>query len=408
MANSGTTISQAGVTPVMPTYGRLPVTFSHGEGSYVFDTAGRRYLDAIAGIAVNGLGHAHPAIVDTIQRQAGKLIHTSNLYRIAEQEQLAASLAAVSGMESCFFGNSGAEANEAAIKLARLYGHQRGVKRPTIIVMEKAFHGRTLATLSATGNRKIQAGFEPLVSGFVRVPYNDIEAVKKVAAQNPEVVAVLLETVQGEGGINPADSEYLQALRVLCDQQQWLLMLDEIQTGNGRTGSYFSYLQDGFMPDVVTTAKGLGNGVPIGACMARGEAASVFSPGTHGSTYGGNPLVCAVANTVVNTIRDGDLAAQATVRGQHIYDTLSSGLADYDGLTTIRHKGLMFGIELKHDCGALVSQALEQGLLINVTAGNTVRLLPPLTISEAEAQQMVEQVVELIKAFDPAQGGKAA
>ncbi|MBN7795443.1 aspartate aminotransferase family protein [Parahaliea mediterranea] len=383
----------------MSTYARLPLTFSRGEGVYLFNTEGRRYLDGIAGIGVNGLGHAHPAVTAAIREQAGRLVHTSNLYRIAEQEALAASLTAVAGMESCFFGNSGAEANEAAIKLARLYGHQRGVEKPTVVVLEGAFHGRTLATLSATGNRKIQAGFEPLVSGFVRAPVDDIAAVEKIAAQNPDVVAVLAEPIQGEGGVRPLAPAYLQALRELCDRKQWLLMLDEVQTGNGRTGSYFHYQQLGFTPDVVTTAKGLGNGVPIGACLARGEAARVFAAGHHGSTYGGNPLVCSAASAVVDTILGEDLPARALARGEQIRDTLSNLLAGDERLVEIRGHGLMIGIELRADCGELVARALERGLLINVTAGNTLRLLPPLVISEAEAAELAEGVAALIQSL---------
>nr|WP_241505894.1 aspartate aminotransferase family protein [Parahaliea mediterranea] len=387
------------VPPLMPTYARLPVSFVRGEGVYLFDSDGRRYLDAIAGIGVNALGHAHPALVAAVQEQAARLIHTSNLYRIAEQEALAASLCTVSGMQSCFFGNSGAEANEAAIKLARLYGHQRGVDKPTIIVMERSFHGRTLATLSATGNRKIQAGFEPLVSGFVRAPLNDIQAVRQIAANNPDVVAVLLEPIQGEGGLRPADEAYLQALRALCDSQQWLLMLDEVQTGNGRTGSYFAYQQLGFTPDVVTTAKGLGNGLPIGACLARGEAAHLFSAGHHGSTYGGNPLVCAAANTVVNTIVKEGLAQQAAQRGEQLRAALARELADDNRVVDIRGRGLMVGVELDRDCGALVALALEQGLLVNVTAGNVLRLLPPLIISEAEVDALAAAIGALLRAY---------
>jgi acetylornithine/N-succinyldiaminopimelate aminotransferase len=385
----------------MPTYARLPVTFSHGEGVYLYDTAGRRYLDGLAGIAVTGLGQAHPAVTAAIQEQAARLVHTSNLYHIAEQERLAASLAAVADMDSCFFGNSGAEANEAAIKLARLYGHQRGIDRPAVVVLENAFHGRTLATLSATGNRKIQAGFEPLVSGFVRAPFNDFAALQKIAAQNPGVVAVLVEPIQGEGGVQVADAGYLQALRQLCDERHWLLMLDEVQTGNGRTGSYFAYQQLGFLPDVVTTAKGLGNGVPIGACLARGAAAGVFAAGHHGSTYGGNPLACSAARAVVDTIVEQDLASAARERGQQIRDHLASALAGSDQVAAIRGRGLMLGIELRSDCGALVIRALERGLLINVTAGNTVRLLPPLVIDASQADELAEGVVGLIQSHKP-------
>ncbi|TXS90646.1 aspartate aminotransferase family protein [Parahaliea aestuarii] len=383
----------------MPTYARLPVSFVRGEGIYLFDSEGRRYMDAIAGIGVNALGHAHPALVAAVQEQAAKLIHTSNLYHINEQEALAANLTGVAGMESCFFGNSGAEANEAAIKLARLYGHQRGVDKPAIIVMERSFHGRTLATLSATGNRKIQAGFEPLVSGFVRAPMNDIQALRQIATNNPDVVAVLLEPIQGEGGLHPADTDYLQAVRALCDNQQWLLMLDEVQTGNGRTGSYFAYQQLGFTPDVVTTAKGLGNGLPIGACLARGEAARIFCAGHHGSTYGGNPLVCAAANTVVNTIVNEGLAQQAAQRGEQLRAALARELADDDRVVDIRGRGLMVGVELNRDCGALVGLALQEGLLINVTAGNVLRLLPPLIISETQVDELAAAIGKLLRAY---------
>lgn len=387
------------ISPVMPTYARLPVTFTHGEGVYLFDTGGRRYLDGISGIGVNGLGHAHPAVTEAIREQAGRLLHTSNLYHIAEQEALAATLTSIAGMDSCFFGNSGAEANEAALKLARLYGHQRGTDKPAIVVLEQSFHGRTLATLSATGNRKIQAGFEPLVSGFIRAPFNDIAAIRQIAANNPDVVAVLIEPVQGEGGVRIAETDYLQALSKLCEQHQWLLMLDEVQTGNGRTGSYFAYQPLGFMPDVVTTAKGLGNGVPIGACLARGAAARVFAAGHHGSTYGGNPLACRVGSAVVDTIISDNLPAQATRRGDQLREALTSNLAGDERLKEIRGRGLMTGIELRHDCGELVPRALEQGLLINVTAGNTIRLLPPLIISEAQVDELAEQVAGLIRSL---------
>ncbi len=387
------------MSALMQTYARLPVTFSHGEGVYLYDTEGRRYLDGIAGIAVNGLGHAHPAVTAAIKEQADKLVHTSNLYRIEAQEQLATALTGIAGMESCFFGNSGAEANEAAIKLARLYGHQRGIAKPAIVVLEGAFHGRTLATLSATGNRKIQAGFEPLVAGFIRAPRNDVEALRQIAANNPDVVAILAEPIQGEGGVNPLSAEYLQASRQICDDQNWLLMLDEVQTGNGRTGTYFAYQDLGFTPDVVTTAKGLGNGVPIGACMAQGAAAHVLGGGQHGSTYGGNPLVCATGLAVVNTIKDQRLCENATAMGQLITDTLLADSAAAARISEIRGKGLMLGIELRQDCGELVQQGLDAGLLINVTAGNTVRLLPPLIINEQEALELAGGVAALIRAL---------
>jgi acetylornithine aminotransferase len=385
------------MSALMQTYTRLPVTFSHGEGVYLYDTTGRRYLDAIAGIAVNGLGHAHPAVTAAIREQADKLVHTSNLYRIEAQEQLGEVLTGVAGMENCFFGNSGAEANEAAIKLARLYGHQREIDRPAIVVLEGAFHGRTLATLSATGNRKIQAGFEPLVTGFTRAPRNDVQALRQIAANNPAVVAVLMEPIQGESGVHPLSAEYLQAVREICDQQQWLLMLDEVQTGNGRTGSYFAYQGMGLVPDVVTTAKGLGNGIPIGACLARGAAARVLGAGQHGSTFGGNPLVCATALAVVKTITDEALAANATAMGQLIVESLRADSAAAAKIVEIRGRGLMLGIELRTECGELAQRALEAGLLINVTAGNTIRLLPPLIINAREARELAATLAGLIQ-----------
>lgn len=385
------------MSALMQTYARLPVTFSHGEGVYLYDTEGRRYLDGISGIGVNGLGHAHPAVTAAIREQADKLVHTSNLYRIEVQEQLATALTGVAGMDSCFFGNSGAEANEAAIKLARLHGSQRGIKKPAIVVLEGAFHGRTLATLSATGNRQIQAGFEPLVSGFIRAPINDIRALEQIAANNPGVVAFLAEPIQGEGGVNPLDEDYLRAVRELCDAQGWLMMLDEVQTGNGRTGSYFAYQDMGFTPDVVTTAKGLGNGVPIGACLARGDAASTLGAGHHGSTYGGNPLVCSAALAVINTVTAEDLPANARRMGALIRETIAADKAAAERIVDVRGKGLMLGFQLDKNCPQLVQQGLDAGLLINVTAGNTVRLLPPLVISEAEAIELAEGVATLIR-----------
>jgi acetylornithine aminotransferase len=388
------------MSALMQTYARLPVTFSHGEGVYLYDTDGRRYLDGIAGIAVNGLGHAHPAVTAAIRAQADKLVHTSNLYRIEAQEQLGTALTQVAQMENCFFGNSGAEANEAAIKLARLYGHSRGIKKPAIVVLEGAFHGRTLATLSATGNRKIQAGFEPLVSGFVRAPRNDIEALRQIAANNPDVVAFLAEPIQGESGVQVLDPQYLHAAREICTQEKWLFMLDEVQTGNGRTGTYFAYQGLDLVPDVVTTAKGLGNGVPIGACLARGTAAQVFGAGQHGSTFGGNPLACAAGLAVVNTIRHDGLQANAIAMGQLITDTLRAECAGAKQLVEIRGKGLMLGIELHKDCGELVQRAMDAGLLINVAGGNTIRLLPPLVINAADARELASGVAALIRKFD--------
>jgi len=388
------------VSALMQTYARLPVTFSHGEGVYLVDTEGRRYLDALSGISVTNLGHAHPAVTEAVQRQAGRLLHTSNLYHIAAQEALADALTAVSGMETVFFCNSGAEANEAAIKLARLYGHQRGVDKPAVIVFENAFHGRTLATLSATGNRKIQAGFEPLVSGFIRAPLNDLAAVQQIAANNPDVVAILVEPIQGEGGIRVADTAFMQGLRTLCDARGWLLMLDEVQCGNGRAGHYFACQGMGVVPDVITTAKGLGNGVPIGACLAHGPAATVFKAGHHGSTYGGNPLACAAGLAVVNTVVNEGLAERATAAGTHLRQQLEAGLQGCDNLVEIRGRGLMIGVQLRRECGDLVQRALAAGLLINVTAGDTIRLLPPLVCSDAQLDELAAGLNTLIRDFD--------
>ncbi len=386
------------MSALMQTYARLPVTFSHGEGVYLFDTEGRRYLDGISGIAVTGLGHAHPAVTAAIREQADKLVHTSNLYRIEAQEQLAEKLTAVAGMDTCFFANSGAEANEAAIKLARLYGHERGISKPAIVVLEGAFHGRTLATLSATGNRKIQAGFEPLVAGFIRAPRDDLRALQQIAANNPDVVAVLLEPIQGEGGVNPLDANYLRSVRQLCDRHGWLLMLDEVQTGNGRTGTYFACQGIDLVPDVITTAKGLANGVPIGACLARGAAGTTLGAGQHGSTYGGNPLVCAAALAVLDTITGQGLCDNASAMGRVIVETLEADPASAR-IREIRGRGLMLGIDLGRECSDLVRLGLEAGLLLNVTAGNTIRLLPPLIINESEARALAEGVAGLIRDF---------
>lgn len=383
---------------LMNTYNRLPVSFTHGEGAWLFDAAGNRYLDALAGIGVCSLGHAHPAVTRAIQEQAGKLLHTSNIYHIELQEKLGDTLAGISSMASMFFGNSGAEANEAAIKIARLYGHHaKRVESPAIIVLDGAFHGRTMATLTATGNRKIQAGFEPLVSGFVRAPFNDVTAIGNIAHNNPNIVAVLLEPIQGEGGIRSPAADYLSQLRALCDQHGWLLMLDEVQSGNGRTGSYFNYLQHGLLPDVVTTAKGLGSGMPIGVCMARGHAAEVMQPGNHGTTFGGNPLACAVALTVIETIVREQLAERAAALGERIRDNFRSSLSE-DVVKDVRGQGLMIGIELHQPCAELVSEALQEGLLINVTAGSVVRLLPPLIFSDEQADILCEKLGRLINA----------
>jgi acetylornithine/N-succinyldiaminopimelate aminotransferase len=386
---------------LMNTYARQPVTFVKGEGVWLYDAQGNRYLDALAGVAVNGLGHAHPRLVAAISEQAGKLIHVSNIYQIAEQAALADKVCEISGMDRVFFCNSGCEANEAAIKLARLHGHNNGIENPEIIVMDKAFHGRTLATLSATGNRKTQAGFEPLVSGFVRVPFDDLDAVRQVAEHNPNVVAILVEPVQGEGGINvPRDGKtYLEGLRAICDQYGWLLMLDEVQSGIGRTGTWFAFQHTHIQPDVMTLAKGLGSGVPIGACVARGAAADVFTYGKHGSTFGGNPLATAAGLATLNIIEQDGLCTHAEKMGNWICDAFRAEFVGVKGITTIRNAGLMIGIELDRPCGELVKQALEQRLLINVTADKVVRLLPPLIINQDEAQQLVSQLSGLIKAF---------
>lgn len=384
--------------PLMNTYARMSVAFEHGEGAWLFDTQGNKFLDALSGIAVCGLGHAHPAVTEAICNQAGKLIHTSNLYTVDLQQQLAERLCSVAEMDSVFFANSGAEANEAAIKLARLYGHNKGVESPAIIVMERSFHGRTLATLSATGNRKVQAGFEPLVQGFVRAPYDDIEAIKTIAENNPNVVAILVEPIQGESGVRVPADNYLPELRKICDEHAWLLMLDEIQTGNGRTGTYFTYQQLGFLPDVVTTAKGLGNGFPIGACLARGVAADTLKPGTHGSTFGGNPLACAAALAVIDTIEHEHLCARAKELGKMMLDGFNAELGGHPYIKSIRGKGLMIGIELNSPCTELAVLAKVKGILINVAGeGNIIRLLPPLILSDSEAQLIVGVISKLIQ-----------
>lgn len=386
--------------PVMNTYTRLSVAFSHGQGCWLFDTDGNKYLDALSGIAVCGLGHAHPAVTTAISEQASQLIHTSNLYTIPNQERLAERLTQISGMDNVFFGNSGAEANEAAIKIARKYGHSKGIETPTTIVFEGSFHGRTMATLSATGNRSAQAGFEPLVSGFVRAPYDDVEAVKNIIANNSNVVAILVEPIQGEGGIVIPADDYLNQLRDICDANDLLLMLDEVQTGNGRSGTYFAYQQKGILPDVVTTAKGLGNGVPIGACLARGKAAEVFVPGNHGSTYGGNPLCCAAALAVVNTITDEKLAQRAAELGDKIADGFRAQLGDAAYVKEIRHQGLLLAIELTEAGTELAVLCKVKGVLLNITGGGkVVRMLPPLIMSDTEAELLVNTVSRIIKVY---------
>lgn len=384
---------------LMNTYGTRTLTLVRGEGSRVWDDQGNSYIDAISGIAVCGLGHSHPAVTRALCDQAGTLLHVSNLYHIPAQRQLADLLCEQTGMERVFFSNSGAEANEAAIKLARKYGAAKGVDRPAILVMESSFHGRTLATLSATGNKKAQEGFAPLVEGFIRVPYNDPEAVRVAAAQHSNIVAILVEPVQGEGGVRVPAPGFLNQLREICDQNQWLLMLDEIQTGNGRTGRYFAYQHNGIQPDVLTTAKGLGNGVPIGACLARGQAAEIFQPGSHGSTFGGNPLACRASIAVVETLLNEGLIERAAQLGDWLLEQFRERLQDEPKVVDIRGKGLMIGLELDRPCAELVPQARERELLINVTAGNTVRLLPPFILTDAEAEQLVTGVVELIRAL---------
>ncbi len=384
---------------LMNTYSRLPVAFTRGEGVWLWDTSGKRYLDGVAGVAVNTLGHAHPKLTQALCAQAQTLIHTSNLYEIPLQEKLAAKLCNLANMDRVFFCNSGCEANEAAIKLARLYGHQKSIEVPTIVVMEKSFHGRTMATLTATGSRKVQAGFEPLLAGFVRVPFNDLEAVRQVGQHNQNIVAVLVEPVQGEGGVNIPDAAYLAGLRQICDTNDWLLMLDEVQSGIGRTGTWFAHQHTAIKPDVMTLAKGLGSGVPIGACLAAGPAAELFKPGNHGSTFGGNPLACTAALTTLETIEQDGLRENAVRIGELIVASLKQALGGMSGVVQIRGNGLMIGIELDRSCGELVKRALAQGLLINVTSDKVIRLVPPLIMNAQEAQQLVAGVVSLVQEF---------
>ena len=384
---------------LMNNYARQAVAFTHGQGCQLFDEQGRRYLDGLAGIAVNTLGHGHPRLVGALNAQIAKLIHVSNVYRVKEQEILADRLAALSGMDEVFFCNSGCEANEAAIKLARMYGHQKGIEQPAIIVMEQAFHGRTLATLSATGNRKVQAGFEPLVPGFVRVPFDDLSAIEQVAANNSNVVAVLFEPVQGEGGINLCHDEFMRGLRRICDDKGWLFMVDEVQCGIGRTGKWFAHQHAGIKADVMTLAKGLGSGVPVGACLTAGPAAGVFKPGNHGSTFGGNPLACVAALTTLEVIEQDGLMAHAVALGDRLRGRLGEHLAGVAAVAEIRGSGLMIGIELDRPCTALVAAGLEAGILINVTADRVVRLLPPLVMSDAEADELADKLAAVLKNF---------
>ena len=381
---------------VMNTYARHPVAFVRGEGVWLWDDAGKKYLDALAGIAVNTLGYGHPRLTAALSKriQSG-VLHTSNLWRIPDQEAAADRIAEITGLDEVFFCNSGLEANEAAIKVARKYGHDRGIAEPAIIVMEKAFHGRSLATLSATGSRKVQAGFEPLVSGFVRVPLNDLEAVRQVAEHNKNVVAIFVEPIQGEGGINVSRLDYLRGLKEICERKEWLFMSDEVQCGLGRTGKWFVYQHAGFQPDVVPLAKGLASGVPVGACVVGGRAKGVFKPGNHGSTFGGNPLAMTGVVTTIDTIKEEGLLANAARVG----DVIRSGLAQIQGISELRGMGLMIGMELGRPCGELVRQALDAGLVINVTADNVVRLLPPLVMSEVEGRMVVERLAPLVRTF---------
>ena len=384
---------------LMDTYRRLPVSFSHGEGVWLFDSNGKRYLDALCGISVTSLGHNHPAVTAAINEQASKLLHTSNLYQIDAQQKLAARLCEVSGLSNVFFANSGAEANEAAIKLARLRASQQGHRTPLIISFEGSFHGRTLATLTATGNPSIKQGFAPLPEGFMQLPFNDIAALEACFSEQTQIAAVLVEPVQGEGGIRPANPAFLQRIQALCENAGALFMLDEIQTGNGRCGNYFAYQGLGLSPDVVTTAKGLGNGVPIGACLANQQASATLTPGTHGSTFGGNPLACAAALAVVDTVTEQGLAERATILGDMLGGLLDERIGAIPAVKEIRQLGLMLGVELDRPCAELVGQALDEGLLINVTAGNVIRLLPPLIAEAEHIEQIAETVARLVLAF---------
>ena len=381
---------------VMNTYARQPVAFVRGQGVWLWDDAGKKYLDALAGIAVNTLGYGHPRLKKALMaRVESGVLHTSNLWRIPDQEAAADRIAEITGLDEVFFCNSGLEANEAAIKIARKYGHERGVAEPAIIVMEKAFHGRSLATLSATGSRKVQAGFEPLVSGFVRVPLNDLDAVRQVAERNKNVSAVFIEPIQGEGGINVSRLDYLRGLKEICERKEWLFMSDEVQCGLGRTGKWFVYQHAGFQPDVVPLAKGLASGVPVGACVVGGRAKGVFKPGNHGSTFGGNPLAMTAVVTTIDTIKEEGLLANASRVG----DVIRAGLSQIQGISELRGMGLMIGMELRQPCGALVKEALDAGLVINVTADNVVRLLPPLVMTEAEGRMVVERLAPLVRNF---------
>ncbi|APF04664.1 TPA: aspartate aminotransferase family protein [Legionella pneumophila] len=384
---------------LITSYSPMPVTFTHGEGVWLYDEQGKKYLDGLSGIAVCGLGHAHPDVTRTIQEQAARLIHTSNVFHIKEQELLAAKLTSMARMEQVFFANSGAEANEAAIKLTRLFGHKKGIETPSIIVMEKAFHGRTMATLTASGSRKVQAGFEPLVPGFIRAPFNDLDAIHTIAANREDVVAVMVEPIQGEGGIYPAEEGYLRALANFCEQNDWMLILDEIQTGNGRTGKLYSCMHYDIQPDILTTAKGLGNGMPIGACLMSKRAKDLFKPGNHGSTFGGNPLACATALTVLEVIERDRLCERVTKNSALLMDKLISNLGEHPNVKAIRGKGYMIGIELDRPANDMRVLGLENQVLFNITAETVVRLLPPLIISEDEIDELVNRITRTINQF---------
>jgi len=384
---------------LMAAYGRLPVTMERGSGARLWDNTGREYLDALTGIAVCALGHADPAISDAIAKQANELLHVSNLYNIPQQEALGNALCTLSGMDKAFFCNSGAEANEACIKIARLHGHEKGIKTPKIIVTDTAFHGRTLATIAATGNEKIQAGFGPVTPGFIVAPFDDVASIEKLAAEHNDIVAILVEPIQGEGGINVPSSDYLNKLRDICDKHDWLLMLDEIQSGMGRTGKWFAHQHNSITPDVMSLAKALGNGIPIGACLAKGKAAELIQPGSHGTTFGGNPICCKVALTVIDEIKNRDLVTRAGALGDRMLEGFRKSLHNQPGVKDIRGRGMMIGIELEDTCTDLVGMAIETGLLINVASGNVVRLLPPYILTDEEADDIVRRVTDLITDF---------
>ena len=384
---------------LLPTYARKAISFTHGEGAWLWDEQGERYLDALSGIAVCGLGHAHPAVATALSEQAQKLVHTSNIYRIQKQEQLGARLCEISGMEKVFFCNSGAEANEAAIKLARMHGHRKGIQQPHTLVFENSFHGRTMATLTATGNRAAHAGFEPLVPGFIRAHYDNIGAIRQLCAQHKQLSAILVEPIQGEGGIHIPSPDFLPQLRAICDDYDLLLMIDEVQTGNGRTGTWYGYQQANILPDVMTTAKGLGNGVPIGACLTRTKANDLFKPGNHGSTFGGNPLACAAGLAVLDTIEQQQLLSHVTKTSELLLNTLKQRLSQHPLCHNIRGQGMMLGIELTQPCAEIVDIALEQKLLLNVTAGNVIRLLPPLIIDNEQVELIAEGVTRCVEIF---------